>query len=719
MSSPAPEGPPTGARADWLSTALVVFMAGAFAYPLCVRGINLSDEGFLLQEVVDILAGKVLYRDIEAFVAPGMWYLTAALFTLVEPSVLSSRILAWLAYVGTVGVSFHLAIRHCGFPYALGVVLAFLTLSLWAYPSWTFAWYSPWAVMFALLALDQVMRWDEGGARGRGHLLAAGVFVGLTVVFKQNYGAFSLAATAVAIAATRHARGDRGLAWLRATWAGGLPVAAGLCAVVFPVLAYFASEGALGTIFYRFVVYPTEFTGTAHIPFPDFASLFRADLVTDGDWRFTYMAPHAAMAVSVPLRWFFDIQGVERLYILGYFIPPAVFLAGTVLGLRGRGGRIDAPLLAVCALAALVFLGVFPRADFTHLITVYPPAMLAAAFLAHRLTRGGSVWRRVGARIVWSVGGLLAVVYVFYAGVWYLHLIESESRELRYPRAGVLVSPLQEHTLREQLDAIVARVGPGEPMLTVPDMAMLNFLAERPQAGPYYQMYDHMISHDEGRGVVEAAEAHGVQTVLVRRDNFFSAQRNLTEYAPVLASWLRTHFAQVHTINSDRLIFLQRRESPLPADVSRDLIVLCELSPPRTRRMEHLYFDSLFQGLDETLGRERETRCPLPVGGPSHLRVRTSYRRPLEASREARVEVEARLESPDGDRVLARETLRVEPEQMGGHPPDPVFEIDLDETGAGATVVLRSRLRGDVEMHPLDVTPFGVMWQDPRLQRLP
>ncbi len=66
----------------FVATAVVV----AFAYSLCRRAINLTDEGYLLSQVVDMLGGKVLYRDMDAFVTPGIWFALAGLFKLVDPS---------------------------------------------------------------------------------------------------------------------------------------------------------------------------------------------------------------------------------------------------------------------------------------------------------------------------------------------------------------------------------------------------------------------------------------------------------------------------------------------------------------------------------------------------------------------------------------------------------------------------------------------------------
>ena len=83
----------------------------AFALSLCRRSISLSDEGYLLMQSLDMLDGQVLYRDMDAFVAPGIWFLIAGLFSLVEPSVLASRALALACVLATYGLSFRIVAR--------------------------------------------------------------------------------------------------------------------------------------------------------------------------------------------------------------------------------------------------------------------------------------------------------------------------------------------------------------------------------------------------------------------------------------------------------------------------------------------------------------------------------------------------------------------------------------------------------------------------------
>ena len=89
------------------------------------------------------------------------------------------------------------------------------------------------------------------------------------------------------------------------------------------------------------------------------------------------------------------------------------------------------------------------------------------------------------------------------------------------PRGGVLLNPLHAQLLAVQIERIQANTDPGEPLLTVPDIAMLNFLAERPMPGRYYNLYEHHINRDMGAGCVEDADINRVR-LAVSRFSYFS-----------------------------------------------------------------------------------------------------------------------------------------------------------------------------------------------------
>ena len=147
--------------------ALVVLVVVGFGVSLCWRGIILSDEGYLLLQALDMRDGKVLYRDMDAFVTPGIWLVLAATFKLLGPSVLASRVPALLALLAMYGASYAIVARLCGRAYGLTTLGLLAAVTVWAFPSWTFAFYSPFSVTFALLGLERLLAYRSArGASG-------------------------------------------------------------------------------------------------------------------------------------------------------------------------------------------------------------------------------------------------------------------------------------------------------------------------------------------------------------------------------------------------------------------------------------------------------------------------------------------------------------------------------------------------------------------------
>src|SRR5437762_7438213 len=74
-----------------------VLLAGSLALATAVylwglpRNLGASDEGAYLYESKMLLEGRVLYRDVFEIVAPGFYYLTAAIFRLFGPTMATAR----------------------------------------------------------------------------------------------------------------------------------------------------------------------------------------------------------------------------------------------------------------------------------------------------------------------------------------------------------------------------------------------------------------------------------------------------------------------------------------------------------------------------------------------------------------------------------------------------------------------------------------------------
>ncbi len=695
-----------------------------FGWSLCRRGIILSDEGFLLLQSLEMGQGKVPYRDLDSFVAPGVWFLLAALFRVVEPSVLASRVLALVCWCASLALVVRIVGRLASPLAAWGAFAAFLVMSVWAFPAWTWSFYSPWSMCFGLLALERVLAWRS--VRAARDLVWVGLALGLALVFKQNYGAFAALGCALGIASALLEPRQPFAVWFRKGLCALAPLATGVALVAVPTLLYFGYHEALGHAFEALVVHPFRgFLGTHDIAYLGLGEIWTREQFS-GIGRFTYGAQglsETALRFDWPDWW---VRCVEILHVLLYWIPPLLFgtAAWLALGPALRGRPPDGALLALLAFAGFVYLGVFPRADFNHLVNVYQPivalgAVVSGRLLARRAGPGhGYRWALVAS------GGALLGAYTIVAGYWAVDLLRSHDTAIAAPRGGVLVSRAEQEMLAFEVAAIRAGTRDGEPVLTLPGLAMLNFLADRPAPSRYYNLYAVHVAHDQGAGVVEGAEVADVQLAVADYDDFFSERNRLRDYAPLLTDYLRRNFAPAFSVAIDEHLFLRRRVSPLPARETLDALADCDIDAGKGERRtlrHHLLFDILYHGFELDPGAASEevsTRCRIELPGPSEIRFRVGTRQPAEVRAGSELVAELWAQRPGhADERLYRETLTLAP--VGGWSSPPALERSVDLSrfaGEETWLVFRSRFRGEVRMNALDFTGFAMVWQDPRIE---
>ena len=721
-SSPGYAGASSARR--WLALLLGVAVTG-FTYTLVRRGLVLSDEGFLLLQSWDMAQGKVLYRDMDSFVAPGVWFLLSTLFRIFEPSVFVSRMAVLVCFLATVAVCARIVERLADGRYALAAVGAFLVICVWGFPAWTWSFYSIYAVLFAMAALERLLAW-RASSLGR-DLVWVGVFLGLSITFKQNYGAQVLVGAVLAAVAIRVELDGSIAAALRAAPAASLRVALGMACVGLPVLAYFGLHGALPDLFRALVLHPfTSFLGHHAIPYLPPTEFVERDLFS-GWGRMTYGAyglNHGGMRFLWPR---FLVRGVELLHVLLYWLPPIAFAAGGAFLLRSlRQGRLDGGLAALLAVGGSLFLGVFPRADLNHLVNVYQPVIVVAAVVLARFEGVAAGLPRGLRRGVVGAGATLAVLYTGLAVYWYFDIRSLLSEELAHPRAGVLLSSADRQMIDYEVGQIRARTRPGEPVLTLPAMSMLNFLAERPMPSRYYNHYAAHIGHDGGEELVRQLEENEVRWVLADYYGFFSEAVGMREYAPRLTEYLRRYFAPADSVGIDSHLFLVRRRQPLPERERSSVLGDCDVGffDWRSRGLQqHLLFDSLYHPLQSgglLLRRQVETQCRVSVPEGAVLAFAVGYRQPTRVSRGTQLaaEVWLRADAPGAayERVY-REAVQPLPVQSWSSPPHQGRRIDLSRWGGqDVWLLFRTRFDGDARMNNIDFKGFAMIWQDPQLE---
>ncbi|MBW2388801.1 MAG: glycosyltransferase family 39 protein, partial [Deltaproteobacteria bacterium] len=264
------------------AAAIAIAVGGCallFVIPLATRSLTMADEGYLLLQSLDMANGKILYRDMDAFVTPGMWFLLAGLFKLVEPSVIASRVPVVIAYLALIALCYRIPARFGGAIAGMASVVIMMVSTVWAYPGWTFAFYSPFSMLAAIAALERLLAFHDSALRR--DLALVGLLLGLSILFKQNYGTFALAGACLSLIVFRYEVGESAVASFRGAVSDALWLGAGIALIALPTVAYFGVHGALGDAFQSLVVHPFEFSGMHDIPYLDIGAFFAPNVLSE------------------------------------------------------------------------------------------------------------------------------------------------------------------------------------------------------------------------------------------------------------------------------------------------------------------------------------------------------------------------------------------------------------------------------------------------------
>jgi dolichyl-phosphate-mannose-protein mannosyltransferase len=358
-------------RDPWLY-AVAVFAIG-FHLPLFRWLLWLADEGVSIHAAVKILNGHTPYRDFFEILPPGSFLIVAAWMKVFGQSFASVRALA-IVTVATTAVLVYTAARLVS---GRGVVAAGIAAAWTASAPWfdiNHHWFTTAASMASAVSL--MIALTRGPSRLS--LFTAGLFAGGAAMITHTRGAL-LAAAVLAVVACGMSDGIRRVRW----------VIAGLVVAPAGIAVYLAASGALQTAVAEVIVFPLRhYAGIQVVAFGASATLADAGLVA--------------------------------------FFPLTVLLAAVTVA-RGRWRSL--PFGASVALAAVGFIGAYPRPDTVHLAFATP---LAAPLLASTTSGLLAALESVRTRLALSV--LLALLTVWVVGYGTLSRLAMLSR----PRQTIL-----------------------------------------------------------------------------------------------------------------------------------------------------------------------------------------------------------------------------------------------------------------------------------------
>ena len=510
--------------------------------PILDRGAVPLDEGQLVAIADRILAGDVLYRDVYTGIFPGIYYATATLFAVFGPDVVVTRWAAALVNAATAALLFAAGERAMRPAFALLAPALFVALVPFAYPALTMFNYSPLALVFALGSLVLLLRALESGRLVEA--AGAGLLLGACGLVKQNFGAYTAVALTLGLAFGRLRAPAAALGF----WRPFLVLAVCAVAPALAVVAALAASGALEAFAHDTVLA----LGTSQLeafddPIPPIFGPHPSD---DPRFVFAYTPSslYGYLLLGESLLGAEMTPGLRSAAIrIAYGGSLAILLGGLLLPFLDRSAREDRRRAArvVVIFAALLFLGLFPSAIWSHLAYVLPPVLLLLGLLLERFSAAAERRSARLGRCVQAGCAALALAALLVAGRISADLRRWHAEPLGVPRASLRVSAGQKALLRGATRFLARCSRPEEPVFVAPDMPLVYFLARRRNPTPYDLVIPGAI---DGARIVERLVATGTRCV-VYNPKMYLQFAAFDELFPEVASHLASDYRRAAVIS--------------------------------------------------------------------------------------------------------------------------------------------------------------------------
>jgi hypothetical protein len=445
--------------------------------------------------------------------------------------------------------------------WACAGAISVIALKPLGFPLWTIVNYSQFAMLFSLLALCALFRFLP--ERRLGWLAVAGLAVGATLVTKQNLGLLIGAVCALGIT------GD----WMRDRTAGLALLACSsavlLGGVLIPVMAFillYAVEGSLGAFVQHAILGLGTLVGAYWIPLAPL-HLWWWGTEDLGSLAFSY---YPAPLTQLVLQGRLSLGTAPLVAIAGVFVDAAYYLplvclatAGLWLiqGLRNAEPRVSwSRWLVITAFAGLGYLSMLYRADWAHLMNVYPAQLvLLTAVAARGVARFPRLRRPVlGVGMAW-LGAALAMTVATLIGTD--GVVDSALGRLRG-------APDRVETTKRVLSHLASRPAE-EGIALLPDLPLYYPLSARHNPLAYDLLLPGIVRDDDDRRA--AAQLAAVDRVIYNPKPVPSVWSQLPDFAPRTAAALARDFEVEEILSDSAYVFTRRAHPPHASRLVADL----------------------------------------------------------------------------------------------------------------------------------------------------
>jgi hypothetical protein len=473
-----------------------------------------TDEGILDNGAVRVIHGQVFARDFFEVIGPGTFYWLAGFFKLFGVSFLATRICLFFTSLGTAVLMYFLSRRICT---KYRILPCLILAGTYFSGLWPAISHHVDSNFFALLAVAFMALWLD--KRSLGLLVAAGISAGLTTAFLQPKGMLLFCAFLIWLWVL-HRRGCASLSSLSM-------VTGGYLSVISLVLLYFWTRGALGSLLYVNVVWPSQhYWGVNSVPYAySFVTNF---------WNHFVIARNG-------YGWTVLAGIVLILPVLLVAALPALL---PVLGVRCRWGVAKPEALLYWLCGGAMWAAELHRKDMAHLIFGSPLLIILCVYF---LTE---YWEAIAG----SALQLLSISAVCLAGFnLLLTLLAAHPITTRMGSVYVFrdISGLQ---------YLEAHTSPGEEIFAYPYCPRYYFLSDTTNPTPYNILTYNYHTPSQFQEVVRILEQHKVRYVVWDmnlnqvKPEVFPGSNRPPPGGLIVEPYLESHYKDVQVVDGVRIM---------------------------------------------------------------------------------------------------------------------------------------------------------------------
>jgi 4-amino-4-deoxy-L-arabinose transferase-like glycosyltransferase len=570
-------------RIDRLRNAiplLLTVLTGSICYGLFFnRGLGLSVIGYSIAPAERVLQGEVPYRDFLFNYTPGILWINALLMKAFGPTLMTTRIGLFAFKLSALIVLFFVGERLTNRWVAL--IPVGLTLAWLGYGQVFNVYPDQYLIPFALIGLICLLRYDQTGLYSS--LVWCGLATGVVFLFKYNVGILLLCAGTLSVIIREFVLTRRIKASLRAAsfFIGSF------AAVCFVFVIYLTMTSSLGAMVSHFFHHAAEYSETRSVSLPPPVTVIPAAMILIPVLALGFLVLFisrrgialyflALLVIGFPMLLRAQRGDVENDAFLASvaYLPPLLFFSTLILTIwqvmRNRK-ELDSwwernGSLVITGLFALaVYLEVFPRTDYYHLVRVLPPVFLFLVVLLYRTLPklfekldGFNLTSAMAAWLLFSI----PVAFLIAIGVNNTWAPEFESgthfrdnRELKIERGQrILVEEKQAELTEGLVQLIQANSSPDDYIFSFAQRgSALYFLANRKNPTRFLWWRSVGISDDERDAVMAMISNRRAKLIIVQD---VAANKEIQDF-------ISNNYEHIGTVGDIAIYGLKKEQVPI------------------------------------------------------------------------------------------------------------------------------------------------------------